>query len=105
MPTAIAGPKWCFVIPGAAKRFPSLLDIANDLIIAYRMAGENAKLAHLLRDQLPEQIIQFVARADAREQRRVLIAHRLPSQLLWLFQHGGSDRAGIPGVTRLPIVD
>jgi tetratricopeptide (TPR) repeat protein len=38
----------------AAKRFPALQGFASALIDAYMTAGENAKLAQLLQEQLPE---------------------------------------------------
>ena len=38
----------------AAKRFPTLRWVANPLIDAYVKAGENAKLADLLQEQLAE---------------------------------------------------
>ena len=38
----------------AAKQFPTLRWVANPLIDAYMKAGENTKLANLLRDQLAE---------------------------------------------------
>ena len=38
----------------AAKRFPMLRFVDNQLADAYTQAGENAKLADLLREQLPE---------------------------------------------------